>query len=53
MVAHIVEWFSSGGFPELKPQKFANVGGKPVVDFAVARNRLLFPVGGILENVVA
>ena len=44
---------NSGKALELKPQEFADVGGKSVVDFVVARDRLLFSIGGILKNIVA
>ena len=37
----------------IKPQEFADMGGKSVVDFVVARDRLLFSIGGILKNIVA
>jgi hypothetical protein len=49
----VIGLLGSGKFLELKPQEFADVGGKPVVDFAVARDRLLFTIGGIMKNIVA
>jgi len=52
LIAHVIGQLGSGKLLKLKPQEFADVGGKPVVDFAVAWDRLLFSIGGIMKNIM-